>query len=320
MINEKLKVLQPIIHQVLSQSFEHQTIPHSFLLKGNNKELKKATAIFLAQSIVEGHLACETCNTCRRIAELQYTDLIYLDGEFDMVKKDAVEDLQAHFSLMANEIAQKKVYIINCIENTSTASLNSLLKFLEEPYGEDTFAILITDSVDKVLDTIVSRCMVLDFKYQDPLVVMSEYQANGCNMLESYYLAKVLNAYDFQAMENEGIQSAFYFFKQFIKAYPNHLDDFLYELHSELLLYKDKEIELASLKWLINFLIVFFKEVVMPFNLEEDWYNREVERIQNLNHTCDLVLLKLLNTQACLNKTYDYRLMMDRLICQLKVR
>ena len=40
---------------------------------------------------------------------------------------------------------------------------NSLLKFLEEPH-QQTFAILITEQIQKMLPTILSRCQILSFK------------------------------------------------------------------------------------------------------------------------------------------------------------
>ena len=40
---------------------------------------------------------------------------------------------------------------------------NSLLKFLEEPY-QQTFAILVTEQIQQILPTILSRCQILSFK------------------------------------------------------------------------------------------------------------------------------------------------------------
>ena len=40
---------------------------------------------------------------------------------------------------------------------------NSLLKFLEEPF-QQTFAILVTEQIQRILPTIFSRCQSLSFK------------------------------------------------------------------------------------------------------------------------------------------------------------
>ena len=238
MVNNDLQLLQKNIHLFLTKAFSTKKIPHSFLLSGNNEKLKLETAFFIAQSLIESDLACETCNTCRRIKELNYADLIYIDGTKEMIKKDDIDELQRKFLLSATEIAGKKIYIINGIENTSNASLNSLLKFLEEPNGDQTYAILITKAIDKLLPTIISRCVVLDFKKQDSRIVQNQY-LEIANIFESYYLANTYNYYDENIVEDEVFQNAIYFFKKWIKCYPNNLDVFLYELSNDLLLNKD---------------------------------------------------------------------------------
>ena len=52
----------------------------------------------------------------------------------------------------------------------TTNAANSLLKFLEEP-SQDTIAILITEQLHRILDTIVSRCQVLPFQPLQPKAI-----------------------------------------------------------------------------------------------------------------------------------------------------
>ncbi|MFN2261382.1 MAG: ATP-binding protein [Psychroflexus sp.] len=55
-----------------------------------------------------------------------------------------------------------KVMIIWCADKMNTASSNKLLKLIEEP-PKDTFFILITENPSDILQTIRSRCQILDF-------------------------------------------------------------------------------------------------------------------------------------------------------------
>ncbi|MFI3283650.1 MAG: hypothetical protein R3Y57_01060 [Erysipelotrichaceae bacterium] len=320
MVNQELRSLQPTIYQVIDNAFKQGRLAHSYLLTGNNPKLKLETAFFLAQSIVEGKLACESCNTCRRIKEKQYTDLTFIDGSQDTIKKEDIDRLQKHFMLSANEVAGKKIYIIHLIENTSIASLNSLLKFLEEPNGEDTYAILIAESLEKVLDTIISRCIVLNFKYQDPRLVQKIYQEHQTDELEAYYLSKTMNCYDETIVENEAFQSAFYFFKEWLKYYPNRLDEYLFDIHQELLVYKDKDLEMKTMKWLLRLVSIFLAELKTPYIAKQSWYNQEVARIQESSAILEDALQNTLSIKEKINKSYDYRLLMDRWISQLKGR
>lgn len=54
-------------------------------------------------------------------------------------------------------ISENKVFIIAPVVGLTISASNSLLKVLEEP-GDNSFFILITDSVQNILPTIVSRC------------------------------------------------------------------------------------------------------------------------------------------------------------------
>ncbi|NHN25566.1 DNA polymerase III subunit delta' [Flavobacterium jejuense] len=55
-----------------------------------------------------------------------------------------------------------KIMIIWMADKMNTAASNKLLKLLEEPPNKTVF-LLITESVDDILQTILSRCQVLDF-------------------------------------------------------------------------------------------------------------------------------------------------------------
>ncbi|HHX93729.1 MAG TPA: hypothetical protein GX690_01350, partial [Tenericutes bacterium] len=69
----------------------------------------------------------------------------------------------------------KKVYIINEAEKLTQAAANSILKFLEEPTSE-IYAILITENINQMLKTIVSRCTIITFRPLDLLKEVEFYK------------------------------------------------------------------------------------------------------------------------------------------------
>ena len=75
------------------------------------------------------------------------------------IKKEQLLDLQDEFSKVSIE-NNKKVYIINECEKMNLQASNSILKFLEEPI-DNIIAILVTNNINKVLKTIISRCQVI---------------------------------------------------------------------------------------------------------------------------------------------------------------
>lgn len=68
------------------------------------------TAILLAQSILCGQdgFACEACETCQRVKENNYSDMIIVDGKNKSIKKPDILHIQEEFTKTALEIKGKK--------------------------------------------------------------------------------------------------------------------------------------------------------------------------------------------------------------------
>lgn len=75
---------------------------------------------------------------------------------------EAVRDLQ-QFLRNTPAMAQRKVILLDSVDNLAFQGANALLKVLEEPNG-NTILILISHNPAKLLPTIRSRCLVLRFQ------------------------------------------------------------------------------------------------------------------------------------------------------------
>ena len=114
------------------------------------------------QSQVDGYIPCEKCNNCIRINHGNHPDIHLVEPDGLSIKKAQIQMLQEEFSKTGVESNQKLYMIIHADRMTVNAA-NSLLKFLEEPH-QQTFAILITEQMQKMLPTILSRCQTLSFR------------------------------------------------------------------------------------------------------------------------------------------------------------
>ena len=77
------------------------------------------------------------------------------------INKNQILDLQEKIKTRS-QINQNILYIINGAENMNKYASNSLLKILEEP-EQNIFAILITNNLEKILPTIKSRCILINY-------------------------------------------------------------------------------------------------------------------------------------------------------------
>lgn len=186
---------QPIVFQVLKNSFKTQKTSHAYIISGSKGSPILQTALFMAQSFVcntsdENGLACEECVNCNKIINNSYADFKLIKGED--LKADVTSSIQEEFNKSSIEKENKKIYVIDLIEKAPIASLNKLLKFIEEPQS-NIVAIFTSNSTDKVLSTIVSRCQVItlkEFKNKD----LVEYLINnGVSEEDATLISKVSN-------------------------------------------------------------------------------------------------------------------------------
>ena len=174
MLKEFLAAQQPVVYRALKTAAEENRISGAYLFTGPAGTPKHEAAVLLAETIFcasEG-LACEECNTCRRVREGIYADLRWADGAKTPISKETVDAIQADFSRTAMEEGTgQKVYVLENAESMSVSAQNSILKFLEEP-ADGVTAILTADNIHRLLPTIISRCTLLPF-----LPVSREYMA-----------------------------------------------------------------------------------------------------------------------------------------------
>ena len=198
MVIDELKNNEPIAYRSLSNALKNNKVAHSYLFSGEYNPLKIDAAYLLAQSIVEGKndFACEVCDTCKRIRNNEYFDVIYVDGYNQTVKKDDVERIMDEFSRTSLEASGKKVYILANINNSSTKVLNMILKFMEEPTNSNTYGIFISDRKEDLLPTIISRCQEIPFLTRDFSFLIDKYVAAGFDDIDAYLLSNILHKFD----------------------------------------------------------------------------------------------------------------------------
>ena len=104
---------------------------------------------------------CNKCLACKTITSGRHLDVFEIDGASNR-GIDEIRELRERIKLSPSS-AKYKVYIIDEVHMLTTEAFNALLKTLEEPPQHALF-ILATTRVDKLPDTITSRCLRIDFK------------------------------------------------------------------------------------------------------------------------------------------------------------
>lgn len=111
-------------------------------------------------------------------------DVYILKQDEANITKDVIKDLLNKLST-TSQFNNKKVYIIDKTEYLSDTVFNAILKTLEEP-KEGIYAILISNNIDAVKPTIVSRCQKIFLTSStDKLELTEEIEEIANNLIDS---------------------------------------------------------------------------------------------------------------------------------------
>lgn len=303
-IVEYLQKNQQIPYKILENSLRKNEFFHAYLLNGSIGTPLLEISKFIAKSILcerPNPFCCDKCNTCKRVDNGTYVDLIVIDGSKDSIKKEDISFIINQFSNTANEKKGIKVYILNLVENMTLDATNSLLKFLEEP-PSNTYAILTTLNKFYILPTIISRCEVINFSLLDQKVLINNSLELGVSkddaeLLSFFYNDETLIK-DFSSNDNYiELKSTLL---KFLKKLDNKEDAIFYLETYVLPLLKSKE----EARNFFDYLIIFFKES-LKYNSNKTTilssYIDYIASIINNIHALDKAILTLVEARNELN-------------------
>ena len=156
---------QDHITDVLKYQIANGKFSHAYLFCGSRGTGKTSCAKIMAKAVncehpVNGN-PCNECAACRSIDEGLATDVIEMDAASNNGVGD-VRDIRDAVVFSPAEL-RFRVYIIDEVHMLSASAFNALLKTLEEPPAHVIF-ILATTELQKLPNTIISRCQRYDFR------------------------------------------------------------------------------------------------------------------------------------------------------------
>jgi DNA polymerase-3 subunit delta' len=165
---------QTAISQRLQRSLERDRLAHAYLFTGNAIGELESMARTLAKTLncqspprrSSSGIAldsCDHCDSCRRIDTENHPDVLWIrpESKSRIVTIDQMRDLMQTMNLKPT-IAEYKVGIIAGADRLNVAAANAFLKTLEEPPPK-SILILLTAEPQRILETILSRCLRLNF-------------------------------------------------------------------------------------------------------------------------------------------------------------
>ena len=166
MVFDDFKECQNVSYSLLKNAILNDKLSHAYLIDTNNYDKAMDFVLAFVKMIVcENHYSndsfsdCNNCSLCKRIDDGNYSEIRIIDSDTSVIKKEQLLELQNDFSMSSIE-GKYRIYIIKDCDKMNKQASNSLLKFLEEPV-DGIVAILMTNNVNRLLSTIVSRCQLI---------------------------------------------------------------------------------------------------------------------------------------------------------------
>jgi len=160
--------------QILSRQFSEDNLPHAILVNGVTGAGKLELAQWLLHLLscqqpqqvnsVDGVILqhCGRCKACLLLKSQSYPDHINLVAEKTSLGVDDIRQANAFLQKTA-QLGKFKTILIENAQTMTQAAANALLKTLEEP-SANSVIILLTNDIEVLLPTIISRCRVLNIR------------------------------------------------------------------------------------------------------------------------------------------------------------
>ncbi len=156
---------QDVAVRILKNAILSNKLHHAVLLAGPMGTGKTSTARIIAKSLncEKGPTIepCNQCEFCMSISKGNSVDVMEIDGASNRKIDDARALIE---SVKYPPLKSRyKIYIIDEVHMLTQEAFNAMLKTIEEPpeYVKFIFA---TTAIEKVPDTILSRCQILNLK------------------------------------------------------------------------------------------------------------------------------------------------------------
>jgi DNA polymerase-3 subunit delta' len=158
--------------QLLHRSLARGRLGHAYLFTGQQLDELETLARTLAKTLNCLHPVktagvatdcCDECLNCRKIEHENHTDLHWArpESKSRIISVDQTRELMREIQLKPTE-AGYKIAIIAGADRLNAQAANAFLKTLEEPPPKSVLILLSTEP-SRILETILSRCLRLNF-------------------------------------------------------------------------------------------------------------------------------------------------------------
>ncbi len=280
------------VKEKVVKMYHEQKLAHAYLFVTNNIDKAMLDIIDIIKQIFcpeKFSHDCNNCNICNLINQLYLPSLVIITPDGKTIKKEQILDLKKQFSTKPI-YTKENIYIIKNAECLNASSANTMLKFLEEP-EEDIIGFFLTNNVNNVINTIKSRCEIINMFYSEAALTIN-------------------------TLDNENNYKYFEVAKEYLRKIEVEKKDGIMYNNSDLLnIFSERE----DIKIVFQILVLIFEELLKyKYNLDNQFAILNLDFLVNLDEKVILKKINLLNEFLDnLNSNANLELLLDRFVIEM---
>lgn len=300
MIKHAIETQKPIL-DMLNNSFKKNRLSHAYIFSGEEGSERLGVALYFA-SMLYCPDVCLECKNCKDIASFNHLNVIYIDrleGKSEIITSQ-IEDLKEELS-KTSLVDGPRIYIINDADKMNSSCANKLLKFIEEPFP-DTYALLLTTNKDAILQTIRSRCQLVNLLPIDKKELKEQLLSKGINNLDASILSNMYNSIPscLSTLENECYTKSLKYIRNIGEMLSKGFANTTLYMKNELDYFANKDNTELFLKLLLLYFIEAKKKSNLIFSDDLEIFNKI--RI-NLTNIIDVIVKSQFNLRYNIDRS-----------------
>lgn len=318
-------------HQEIIQHFQNairlNKLSHAYIIHGDKGMGKKTLAKTFAKTLQceqKSIKPCDVCSSCRLFESRNHPDIFFITSSnnksigVDLIRKQLNQDIY-----IKPYKYSYKIYIIEEAEKLTEQAQNAMLKTIEEP-PEYAVIFLLTTNINVFLQTILSRCVILNLKpvqnekvilYLKENLQLSEEQVD---LYATFAKGNIGNAKEIATSE---------LFNQMLEHVINMLRE-LYKMNSYQVIEKAKEIEAykTSINDYLDIMLNWYRDILVVKATGQNigiifkqYQNFILKQAQLLPYNkIDRVIKLIVSTKRQLNYNVNFQLTIESLLLKIK--
>ena len=294
--------------QIFSDQFTRDILPHAILINGVTGSGKFEFSQWLLhlfncqkpQQMAEQNdvlTSCGQCKSCLLFKSDTYPDHLSVIAEKTHLGVDDIRYANSFLQKTAH-LGKFKTVLIEHAQTMTQAAANALLKTLEEP-SNNTVIILLTNDIEMLLPTIISRCRVLNIKPKVGQALLQSMSEQGVSIESNAELNNAfVNLTQLPELTEAATSKAF---QEFKTCYKNYL--YGQQVEPQLLeqLIKNEH----GLRWLEQITVSLYRN---QFSTAAEAFNETTLDAELLNNLYKVIIngCKVTKSYTQANKQFVY--------------